>query len=114
MTPAQLAVIEDALRSTPLTDAQVRRALFAIRPRRVNGEVCAICDADLSMRPVLTTVRHRDTTINKRVHMKPVQVVLASRREGAHGPRDFDPPAVFWRFCAKCALAMLEPLTGKR
>lgn len=112
LTEAELAVIADAMRaSSRISDAQLKRALFAIQPARVKGDVCAVCGLDLSIRPVLTTAKHRDTTISKRVRMKPVQLVITCRREGSHGPRDFKPPEVFWRFCAKCASTMQEETT---
>ncbi|MBL8911630.1 MAG: hypothetical protein JNM17_13135 [Archangium sp.] len=114
VTDSALALIEDRLRETTLDEGLIKRMLFAARPDRPHGEICSTCGIDLATRPVLTTVNRRrgdGSLINKRVHMKPVQVVATFRTEGSHG---MTPglharlPGGVWRFCAKCAVAMLS------
>lgn len=51
---------------------------------------CALCRADLSVRPVMREVRRPGrapgnvTTFRKHVHVKPAQVVIMGRVEGSH------------------------------
>lgn len=115
LTDAELAVVADRLRETGLDEAAIRRMLFAASPESPRGEICATCGRDLASRPVLTTVNARradGSLVNKRVHMKPVQVVATFRDEGSHGRTPELSKRLrggLWRFCAKCALAMLSP-----
>lgn len=118
LTDAELAVVADRLRETRLSDSTIRRMLFAAQPDRSHGELCATCGCDLSTRPVLTRVRRTGMgvtepggTYEKRVHMKPIQVVATFRDEGSNGRTPELSQRLrggIWRFCAKCALEMLS------
>lgn len=75
---------------------------------------CGLCDCDLSVRPVLRDVRKPGRPVNfltsnetyqKRVHMKPAQVVISCRVEGSFGSEalpgvDFE--AWEARVCGEC------------
>lgn len=55
-----------------------------------SGEVCSWCGTILATRPVWTEIRRTDSAgrpIRKRVHMKPLQLVVALRWEGAPSER---------------------------
>jgi len=123
VTPAQLAVLEDLLRSTQLPEAMVRRLLFAAAPKFLGEHACALCGVGLEVRPVVRKVRRTgmgvtepNGTYEKRVHMKPRQVVVELRREGSFDlvegqslPRDrLGRGDLAWRFCAACARSFLS------
>lgn len=52
------------------------------------SETCGVCGKDLAVVPVLKMVRHpkdKTKTVQKRVHCKPLQLVLVTRVEGSTG-----------------------------
>lgn len=124
MTPEQLAVLADLLRTTSLPEVVVRRMLFAAAPKRLGEHACALCGIGLEVRPVVRQVRRptpqtdgvSGVTYEKRVHMKPRQVVAELRREGSFDlvagqslPRDrLGRGDLAWRFCAACAGSLIE------
>ncbi|MFZ5440499.1 MAG: hypothetical protein ACOZQL_10850 [Myxococcota bacterium] len=122
MTETELAVLEDLLRSTQLPETLVRRLLFAAAPKHLGEHACALCGVGLEVRPVVRKVRRSgmgvtepNGTYEKRVHMKPRQVVVELRREGSYDlvegqslPRDrLGRGDLAWRFCAACAGSLL-------
>ncbi len=54
----------------------------------MSGECCGVCGKRLAVAPVMKTVKHpKDPTktVQKRVHCKPLQLVLVTRVEGSTG-----------------------------
>lgn len=118
----RLQVAADRLLELGLPLEEVRRAMFAISPRPIERDVCSFCRKSLGVRPVAREIERRTYGtaagprtmggFTKRVHMKPLQLVVSVRVEGADASDGPLPAALFhdgafravaYRFCVKCA-----------